>query len=72
MDGYYCKHCASPASTPNNSDHEGDHALQQLSTKPGEKEVVSDLKVEASPNLAKTEGGSVTSSVSTSPKKGEL
>ena len=72
MDGYYCKHCASPASTPNNSDHEGDHALQQLSTKPEEKEVVSDLKVEASPSILKTEGVSVTSSVSTSPKKGEV
>ena len=36
MNGYYCKHCASPSNTPNNSDHESDHPLSQLTSKPNE------------------------------------
>jgi len=50
VNGYYCKHCASPSNTPNNSDHESDHPLNQLASKPDEEITeVSTVKTEEAP-----------------------
>jgi len=43
VDGVYCKHCASPHNTPENSDNETENAMAELTTKTQQQPVEGEL-----------------------------